>query len=63
MEDKLNKIINITFPSIYNSDITEEGKKEMYNLYFKKGYQCINTLKDFQELSKVYKKYNYGKSN
>ena len=63
MEDELDKIINVTFPSIYNSNLTKEGKMEMYELYLKKGYQCINTLKDFQELSKVYQKYNYGKSN
>ena len=60
MEDELDKIINVTFPSIYNSNLTKTGKKEMYNLYLKKSCQYINNLEDFQELTKIYRKYNYG---
>ena len=60
MEDKLDKIIQVTFPSIYNSNLSKTGKMEMYELYLKKGCRYVKNPEDFQELSKVYQKYNYG---
>ena len=57
MDSPLDTIINTTFPSICSSDITPEGKIDMYNLYLKKGCQYINNSEDFQRLSRAYQKY------
>lgn len=56
-KDRFNKILYITYPSIKKSNLTLNGKLDMYNHYLRELVNYVENADDFQKISKVYQEY------
>lgn len=56
-KDRFNKILYITYPSIEKSNLTLNGKLDMYNHYLRELVNYVENADDFQKISKVYQEY------